>query len=179
MKDESEPAVSESGSIPPSKLVKLQELLANLKKEYSDQNPLSQQAFEKAQESLPGGNTRSVLYSDPFPLIIESGRGPYITSLDGREYLDFLSDYSAAFLGHSNKLVQDAVVRAAENGYGFGAVTTLESKLAEHIKHRFPSMEKVRFTNSGTEANMYALAASLAFTGRTKVTCILLLPPQY
>jgi glutamate-1-semialdehyde 2,1-aminomutase len=159
----------ESCFISMSKSGKLQKLLESLKQEYTEQNPLSQRAFEKAQEYLPGGNTRSVLQSDPFPLMVKSARGPYITSLDGREYLDYLSDYSAAFLGHSSEAVQHALSKAIQNGFGFGAITTMESELASRINKRFPSMEKMRFANSGTEANTYALAAALAFTGKKKV----------
>ena len=137
--------------------------------EFIKSNPASQQAFERAKRNLPGGNTRSVLYSDPFPLVVKSGRDCFVTSLDGREYLDFLSDFSAGLYGHSHPVVKQAVAEALEMGFSLGGLTEKESQLAELIKGRFPSIDLIRFCNSGTEANTMALASAIAFTGRKKV----------
>jgi len=137
--------------------------------DYIKSNPTSQKAFERAKRNLPGGNTRSVLYSDPFPLVIKSGRDCFVTSLDGGEYLDFLSDFSAGFYGHSHPVVKQAVTEALETGFSLGGLTEKESQLAEMIKSRFSSIDLIRFCNSGTEANTMALASAIAFTGRKKV----------
>lgn len=78
-------------------------------------------------------------------------------------------DSTAGLYGHSNKLIQDAIIRAASNGFNLGAVTELEAQLSEHIKHRCPSIHLIRYCNSGTEANTFAVAAAFAYTGRKKV----------
>jgi glutamate-1-semialdehyde 2,1-aminomutase len=153
----------------PSNLRALESRLETLKAQFIERNPLSKEAAERARLSLPGGTTRSVLHSEPFPVAIKSARGAVLTSIDGHEYIDFVSDFTAGLFGHSNDAIQDAVVRAASSGFSLGAVTELESRLSQSICGRFPSVELVRFCNSGTEANTYALAAALAYTRRNKV----------
>lgn len=119
---------------------------------------------------MPGGNTRSVLHYFPFPLSFQSGQGCHVTSLDGDEYLDFVSEYSAALFGHSHPAIIDAVQTAVQNrGFSLGGPSVDEVTLAKHIVGRFKSIDKVRFTNSGTEANTMALAVALAHTRRKKV----------
>lgn len=149
--------------------VKLEEELQWLISEYIKSNPKSQQAFERAQQTLPGGNTRSVLYSDPFPLVIQSGRDCHVTSIDGNEYVDFLSDFSAGMYGHSHPVIKEAIAEAMDMGFNLGGLTEKESQLGELIKMRFPSIELIRFCNSGTEANTMALGSAVALTGRKKV----------
>ncbi|KAF4990714.1 hypothetical protein FDECE_14265 [Fusarium decemcellulare] len=133
------------------------------------QNPSSQKAIARASEGLPGGTTRAVLDSEPFPLVVSSGKGSTLTTVDGKTYVDFVSDFTAGLFGHSNPDIQEAICQAVSNGVSLGAVTELEARLSESIKARFPSIDLVRFCNSGTEANMYALATALAYTGRKKV----------
>lgn len=148
----------------------LEQKLAIAIARFVSQNPLSKQAAERARASgLPGGTTRSVLHAEPFPLAVASARAARLTSLDGVEYVDFVSDFTAGLFGHSCDAVRDAVVRAAETGFSLGAVTELEARLAESVRGRFGSVELVRFCNSGTEANTFAIAAALAYTGRKKV----------
>ncbi|KAE8155022.1 pyridoxal phosphate-dependent transferase [Aspergillus avenaceus] len=118
---------------------------------------------------LPAGNTRSVLHSTPFPLVLKSGSGASVTSLDGREYTDFVSDYSAGLYGHSHPVITKAVAEALATGFSLGGVTEKEAQLGEILCNRFQSIEQVRFCNSGTEANTYALGTALAFNGRKKV----------
>ncbi|EWY93490.1 glutamate-1-semialdehyde 2,1-aminomutase [Fusarium oxysporum NRRL 32931] len=100
---------------------------------------------------------------------MEGGQGPYLYSVDKREYLDFVSDYSAAFYGHSNPAITEAISSALSPGFSLGSVTRKECHLGERIKRRFPSMERVRFCNSGNEANTYALVTATEYTGRTKI----------
>lgn len=104
---------------------------------------------------MPGGNTRTVTYNQPFPLVIASGRGPYLTFLDGQVYTDFLNEYSAGFFGHSNCNIRESIQNALDNGSGFGAHNRYEKILAATVNQRFrkAGFELVRFTNSGTEAN--------------------------
>ncbi len=136
---------------------------------YVDRNPLSAQRQERAAKSMPGGNTRSILHLDPFPLAFERGDGAYLWSLDGHQYVDFLGEFTAALYGHSERVILDAIRDALGRGLGFGGVNELEPRLAELICARFPSVDLVRFTNSGTEANLMVLALAIATTGRRKV----------
>ncbi|KAK6503253.1 hypothetical protein TWF481_008282 [Arthrobotrys musiformis] len=140
-----------------------------LVEEFVASNPRSQEAFERALGVLPGGNTRSVFTSLPFPLVLESGNGCEVTSVDGKVYTDFVSDFTAALYGHSNPVIYEALKNIPLTGFALGGITQKEAELGEIIRNRFPSMEKMRFCNSGTEANMYALATALVFTGRKKI----------
>ncbi|KAJ5753692.1 uncharacterized protein N7511_007845 [Penicillium nucicola] len=136
---------------------------------YVEQNPGSEKAYDRARQSLPNGSTRSVLASHPFPLSVKSAQGSCLTSVDDKVYVDYVSDFTAGLFGHSNPILQQAISQAATNGFSLGAVTGLEAELAESLKARFSSIDLVRFCNSGTEANTYALGAALAHTGRKKV----------
>jgi glutamate-1-semialdehyde 2,1-aminomutase len=137
--------------------------------DFIDRNPSSKRAIERASASLPGGTTRAVLESDPFPIFVNSGEGSKLTSLDGEIFADFVSDFTAGLFGHSHPLLQEAITQAAHNGFSLGAVTELEAQLSESIKNRFPSINLMRYCNSGTEANMYAIGTALAYTNRKKV----------
>ncbi|KAJ5365276.1 hypothetical protein N7517_008162 [Penicillium concentricum] len=143
--------------------------LNSLIEQYTAANPKSKAAFNKAQQFLPAGSTRSVLYSAPFPLVIESAEGCTVTSLDGQKYIDFVSDFSAGLYGHSHPVIHKAVHDALAKGFNLGGIITQEAQLGQILCDRFPSIERVRFCNSGTEANMYALATALEFTKRKKV----------
>ncbi|WP_298518468.1 aminotransferase class III-fold pyridoxal phosphate-dependent enzyme [uncultured Nocardioides sp.] len=136
---------------------------------YVDRNPLSSQRQVRAAKAMPGGNTRSILHFDPFPLAFERGEGAFLWSLDGHRYADFLGEFTAGLYGHSEQAILDALRATLERGLSFGGVNDLEPRLAELICARFPSLDLVRFTNSGTEANLMALALAVATTGRRKV----------
>ena len=136
---------------------------------YIARNPASARRAARAAEVLPGGNTRSVLHFDPFPLAFERGDGPYLWSLDGDRYTDFLGEFTAGLYGHSNPVILDAIRGALERGISYGGHNGLEHQLAELVTARFEAMELVRFTNSGTEANLMALAVALHETGRREV----------
>ena len=118
---------------------------------------------------MPGGNTRSVLQFDPFPFRVERAEGRRLHDVDGHQYLDFLGNYTAGLLGHSPGPVLDAAQQALADGWSLGSVHANEVRLAELLTARFASLEQVRFTNSGTEANLMALAAATHHTKRTKV----------
>jgi glutamate-1-semialdehyde 2,1-aminomutase len=143
--------------------------LAAVEAHYTARHPKSAERHAFAERHLPGGNTRSVLYYRPFPLTWVAGHGNRLIDLDGFEYLDLLGEFSAGLYGHSNAVVRDAMVRAIDDGLVLGGPNQYEARLAEAIRARFPSMELVRFTNSGTEANLFALSAARAMTGRTRV----------
>src|SRR5690348_16561601 len=118
---------------------------------------------------MPGGNTRTTLHNSPFPLTVARGEGCRLWDVDGHEYVDFLGEFTAGLYGHSHPAVLGAIRAALEDGINLGAHTTAEARLARAVRERFPSMELMRFTNSGTEANLMALSAALAHTGRREV----------
>lgn len=155
-------------------VARLQDLHNKAVAAYIEANPASQQRHEEALEHMPGGNTRSVLHQDPFPLAFQSGQGCFVTSLDGDEYLDFVSEYSAALFGHSNPVIQKAMHDALDNGMNLGGPGRDEVELARLIKARFPKIKKLRFCNSGTEANTMALALATNITKRRKVGLLIL-----
>ena len=117
----------------------------------------------------PGGNTRTVIHLDPFPLTIVRGEGARITDADGHEYVDFLGEYTAGLHGHSHPVLLEAIRTALADGISFGAPNRYEATLAAAICDRFPSVELVRFCNSGTEANLLAISLARVATGRPAV----------
>ncbi|WP_028067622.1 aspartate aminotransferase family protein [Solirubrobacter soli] len=143
--------------------------LADAIARYTARNPKSQERAERAKRVLPGGNTRSVLHFDPFPLAFERGEGAYLTSLDGDRYVDLLGEFTAGLYGHSNPIILDAVREALDQGISYGATNDLEHQLAELLCGRFNALELVRFTNSGTEANLMALALATHHTRRDHI----------
>jgi glutamate-1-semialdehyde 2,1-aminomutase len=136
---------------------------------YRDANPESFKIFTAATGSMPGGNTRSVLFYEPFPLCMVRGEGCRLTDADGHDYVDLLGEYTAGLYGHSNPIIREAVEEALKGGLSLSGHNRMEARLAELICTRFPSIELVRFTNSGTEANLMALAAAKVFTARRKI----------
>jgi glutamate-1-semialdehyde 2,1-aminomutase len=143
--------------------------LAEAVSRYVARNPASQARAARAATVLPGGNTRSILHFDPFPLAFARGEGAALWSLDGDRYTDFLGEFTAGLYGHSNPVILDAVREALAGGINYGGTNDLEHRLAELLVRRFPALELVRFTNSGTEANLMALALALHHTGRREV----------
>src|SRR5438552_808898 len=134
--------------------------------EYLARTPRSRELFERATASLPGGSTRTTVYTAPYPPYIAEGRGLTIRDVDGNLYRDFLGNYTALILGHAHPAVVEAVEKQVRRGSAFAAPTGTEVELAEEIRSRLPSMERLRFTNSGTEATMFAIRVARAFTGR-------------
>jgi glutamate-1-semialdehyde 2,1-aminomutase len=136
---------------------------------YVARNPRSRDRFAEATSVMPGGNTRTVLYYEPFPLRIVHGRGCRLWDADDHEYIDFLGEFTAGIYGHSDPVIRSAVDTAFERGVNLSGHTHLEAQLASIICSRFPSVDLIRFTNSGTEANLMALAAATVFTGRRRI----------
>lgn len=142
--------------------------LAKAHTEYLTKNPESKRFFEKSLSVLPGGNTRTVIHANPFPLTFSQGKGNTLFTVDGDSYIDFLNEYSAGLYGHSCNIIKNAVTAALDNGWNFGGNTVLEKKLASIVVERF-NFDMVRFTNSGTEATLMAIGAAINFTGRKKI----------
>jgi len=103
------------------------------------------------------------------PIFIDSARGPYLFDVDGNRYLDYVQSWGPMILGHAHPSVVEAVIEASKRGFSFGAPTEAESELAKMVIESVPSIEMVRFVNSGTEATMSALRLARAYTGRHKI----------
>jgi glutamate-1-semialdehyde 2,1-aminomutase len=132
----------------------------------------SQAQFERAQAILPGGVNspvrafRAVGGKPPFIL---RGEGPYLFDIDGNRFIDYAGSFGPLILGHADLEVVEAVKEAAKRGLTFGATTEMELELADILVNAFPSIEKVRLVNSGTEATMSTLRLARAATGRDKI----------
>jgi glutamate-1-semialdehyde 2,1-aminomutase len=147
----------------------LETALAEARRDYVAANPKSLARFEAAQRHLPGANTRTVLHYPPFPLAVARAEGARLWDFDGHGYADFLCEYSAGLYGHSDPTIRAAIETALDGGIVLGGPNAYEGPFAELLCSRFPSLEQVRFCNSGTEANSFALATARAVTGRGKV----------
>jgi glutamate-1-semialdehyde 2,1-aminomutase len=143
--------------------------LAAAEARYIERNPESRRLHERRARVMPGGNTRTTIHQPPFPLTIVRGEGARIVDADGHQYLDFLGEYTAGLYGHSHPVIVGAIREALADGIVLGAPNRYETTLAEAICARFPSIELVRFCNSGTEANLLALSLARAVTGRSRV----------
>ena len=137
--------------------------------EYTAKTSRSRALHEEAVGVMPGGNSRTTTFFDPYPFYFQRGLGAHIWDADGTERIDFNNNYTSLVIGHAHPDVIKAVQAVAENGLSFPGPTEHEIRLAEMLTRRIPSLESVRFTNSGTEATMNAVRLARAFTGRPKL----------
>lgn len=147
----------------------LDSALLEARASYAAARPQSAALHEAARRVMPGGNTRTVLFWSPFPISMARGEGATLWDADGHPYTDMLGEYTAGLFGHSEKRILDAARAAMDTGINLAGAGAKEVRFAELVCARFPSIDRVRFTNSGTEANIMALAAARAFTGRAEI----------
>ena len=112
--------------------------LDEAKQAYVAENPASAAQHERARDALPGGNTRTVLYYDPFPLAFARGEGATLWDLDGHSYTDLLGEFTAGVAGHSNPAIRRAVIAALEGGINLGGHNVIEPRFAEAVRARWP-----------------------------------------
>src|SRR3954469_7610248 len=136
---------------------------------YPDSNSSSQKMYDRALASLPGGNSRTTVFMKPYPIYAARGEGCRIWDLDGNFYIDCINNFTAAIHGHAHPTLIKTATQQLALGSAFGLPTESEVELAELLVSRLPSVEQVRFANSGTEAVMMALKAARAHTGRPKI----------
>lgn len=139
---------------------------------YRKRTAKSREALERARKYMPGGETRATTFFWPYPIWIEKADGYSITDVDGNGYIDFHNCYTALVLGHANPKVMAAVRKQLLKGTVHGALMPIVIRWAELICQRVESIEKVRFSNSGTEAVMMAIRAAREFTGKDKIVKI-------
>jgi glutamate-1-semialdehyde 2,1-aminomutase len=138
-------------------------------KTYEARTPRSRERFERALEVFPGGDTRVATFYTPYPAAIERAEGIELVDLDGNRYADFLLNYTSLIAGHRHRAVVAAATAAIDRVTGVAAPVPGQVELAEELVRRVPSVERVRFTNSGSESTMIAVWAARAFTGRSIV----------
>jgi glutamate-1-semialdehyde 2,1-aminomutase len=145
------------------------EVEADVIADYRASSPRSAALHEAARRVMPGGDTRTVAFHAPYPLVITEGQGCRIRDADGRTYVDLLNNYTSLIHGHGHPAVVAAVSERLPHGTAFPAPNEAQTRLAEIIVNRVASVDMVRFCNSGSEAVMNALRAARAFTGRDLV----------
>lgn len=136
------------------------------------QRTRSEAAFAAARQYLPGGvnsPVRAFKSVGGNPVFIEKANGAYVWDIDGNQYIDYVGTWGPAILGHAHPRVIQRIQRVAESGTSFGAPTLIETELARQVVEMVPSIEKIRFVNSGTEAVMSAIRLARAYTGRAKI----------
>src|SRR5215217_5585832 len=134
--------------------------------DYRASSPRSSALHEAARRVMPGGDTRTVAFHAPYPLVISEGQGCRIRDADGRSYVDLLNNYTSLIHGHAHPAIVSAVVERLPYGTAFPAPNEAQTRLAEIMVDRVASVDMVRFCNSGSEAVMNAIRAARAFTGR-------------
>ena len=125
----------------------LKKAIEEARTRYVAANPLSDAAEEKALQYLPGGNTRSVLHFEPYPLTMVKGEGAEAVDLDGHRYVDFVGEYSAGLFGHSDTRIKAAIDEALAAGMAMGAPNKYERTLAGLLCNRYPALEQILFCN--------------------------------
>jgi glutamate-1-semialdehyde 2,1-aminomutase len=137
-----------------------------IEEHFRKQTVKSAQLAERAEQVMPGGDTRTTTYHRPYPLAIDRGEGPFLFDVDGNRYIDLLGNYTSLVHGHAYPPIAEAVAHAARHGTAWPARSRAQIELAELLCQRIPSVESVRFCNSGTEAGMLAARVARHLTGR-------------
>src|SRR5215471_7750291 len=129
----------------------------------------SAELWARARAVMPGGNSRTTVFTAPHPAYAASGQGATVTDVEGQQRLDFVNNYTSLMHGHAHPRIVEAVSRQLVLGTAMSFPTESEIRLAELLVERVESIERIRFTNSGTESVMMAVQAARAFTGRPRV----------
>jgi len=126
----------------------------------------NKELYERAVKVIPAGVTRPFRFFEPYPFYARKAYGCRLVDVEGNEYTDYWMGHGALVLGHMPKCVVDAVREQLDLGFHFGVCNEWEVKLAEEVCKLVPSVEMIRFNNSGTEANMHAIRLARAYTKR-------------
>lgn len=148
---------------------RLSSLISELESEYAKRTAKSRELFEKSKKFMPGGVTYAIRYFRPYPVYVKKAEGTRVWDVDGNEYVDYWMGHGTHILGHAPKFVLDAVAEAMRSGTHLGYENPYAVEYSELLTRVVPGLEMVRFTNSGTEANMYTLRLVRAFTRRKYV----------
>jgi glutamate-1-semialdehyde 2,1-aminomutase len=141
-------------------------------KSYEEKTKRSKGLYARAEKVLPAGVSYAIRDITPHPFYIAEAKGAKLTDVDGNVYTDYWMGHGALILGHAPDKVVEAVAEQLHKGTHYGFAHELEVQLAERIVDMIPSAEMVRYTSSGTEANMYASRLARAYTGRNGIVKI-------
>jgi glutamate-1-semialdehyde 2,1-aminomutase len=136
---------------------------------YQRKTAASRRFFAEARQYMPGGDSRSTLFYRPYPAVMERGEGCWLVDLDGNRLIDFTGNHSSLIHGYGHPLVLEAIERQLHKGTCFPGSSEPQLEFARLLCERIPSIEQIRFTNSGTESALNAIRAARAFTGRRKI----------
>ena len=136
---------------------------------YRQRTPGSLRLWQQARNVFPGGIVHDSRHMHPYPIYVARAEGPRKWDVDGNEYIDYYGGHGSLILGHAHPSFKDAVARQAALGSHFAACHELELEWGRLVQRLVPSAERVRFTASGTEANLMAIRLARAFTGRSKL----------
>lgn len=142
--------------------------LASALTTFGERFAVSGEYTRKGREAVPGGYSRNSFNFGPHAIFVESGEGPYITTVDGHRMLDLNNNFTVNVLGHDHPAIRQALIDAIPTGISFGNPGALENRLAELLIERVPSVERVQFSCSATESCMSAIRVARGFTGRTR-----------
>jgi glutamate-1-semialdehyde 2,1-aminomutase len=139
--------------------------------EYIKKTTKSLEFSKTSKQVMPGGVTANIKFFEPYPVIMKKGAGAYLTDLDGNEYIDYLLSYGALMTGHGHPKVIEAIQNQLEEEGTllFGTPHNLEVKMGQKIQDLYPSMERIRYTNSGTEATLLSIRMAYAYTEKYKI----------
>ncbi len=143
--------------------------IEGIRSDYLHKTKTSMRLNKEAAHYMPGGDTRTATYFEPYPLFMERGDGCYLYDADGNRYLDILGNYTSLVHGHACDQVVRAINEQAGKGTVFGAAADTQIEHARHLCNRVKSLDKIRYCNSGTEATLFAVRAARAYTGRDKI----------
>jgi len=147
----------------------LEKIKSEIIKQYEAKTPNSKKHFELSQNWLPGGGTRNIAYFYPYPFYITKGEGCYLEDVDGNRYIDILNNMTVLIHGHAHPKMVERIEEQARKGTAHAAPMEVQYELAKIICERTPSVEELRFCNSGTEATMFAIRAARYFTKKNKI----------
>ena len=136
---------------------------------YVERTPKSRALQQEAEGVMPGGSSRGTAYFAPYPFFAEVGEGHYVYDVDGNRYLDFMLNATSLILGHGHPTIAESLGEQARKGTAFSTPTVTQTRVARLLRDRVPSLETIRFTNSGTEGTLMAIRAAWAFTGKSKL----------
>jgi len=145
----------------------LHEICRDIELRYRQKTVKSGEHAARAKQRLPGGDTRTATAYTPYPTYMTKGRGCYLYDVDGNEYIDMLNNYTSLIHGHAHPKIIKAVQSQMQKGSVLGSASEIQYRHAEHLCTRVPSMEMVRYGNSGTEGTLFAMRAARAFTGKS------------
>jgi glutamate-1-semialdehyde 2,1-aminomutase len=145
--------------------------MENIFEEYEVMTQKSKALHEEAVKIIPGGVTANVKYFEPYPIRMKGGEGAWLYDVDGNKYVDYLLSYGPLILGHGHPVVKKAIIEQLNDNKSilYGTPHELEVTFAKKIQQLYPSMEMIRYTNSGTEATLFSLRLAYAYTGKFKI----------